>query len=283
MLRVLIGLCLSFLVFSCQKKEVVQSDCKTALGLDLNKPVTKVISLSPALSEWIAYFELDTFLIARSAYCNYPERLLSKKVVSAYPISTEELMALQPDVVLVQEGLNDADQVNALRKAGMHVLTVPLNGPKDVKKLDSLLRFCLDWNTGNHAAHWLNQFEEDKAHYDTLLPTMVLIEPTQLYVFGKGTYLSALLNQAGYHNVMENKVSQSFLSIDRETFVNAAPAVILHSQKDWTEAAFLQRYPEWKVLFANGTRLHYIPADWLMRPGPRMLTLLTELKRARLD
>jgi ABC-type Fe3+-hydroxamate transport system substrate-binding protein len=261
MLRVLVGLCLSFLAFSCQKKEIVQSDCKAALGLDLNKPVTKVISLSPALSEWIAYFELDTFLIARTAYCNYPERLLSKKVVSAYPISTEELMALQPDVVLVQEGLNDADQVNALRKAGMNVLTVALNGPKDVMKLDSLLRFCLDWNTGNHAALWLKQFEEDKVQYDTLLPTMVLIEPTQLYVFGKG----------------------SFLSIDRETFVSAAPAVILHSQKAWTEATFLQRYPEWKILFANGTRLHYIPADWLMRPSPRMLTLLTELKRARLE
>lgn len=281
MLKILLGLCIGLLAFSCQHPEEKAEACKKELAF--HSPVRRVISLSPALSEWIAFFELDSLLIARTAYCNYPERLTIKPVVSAYPISTEEIMGMKPDVVLVQAGLNDADQVNALRNAGLKVMSLSLDGPKDVLKVDSLFRFCLDWNTKNYASEWQKQWELSIHDYDTLWPTMVLIEPEQLYVFGKGTYLSAILNQAGYYNVMETKVSQSFLSIDRETFVSAAPKVILHSQKGWTEASFLQRFPEWKILFQGGTRLHYIPADWLMRPGPRMLTLLTELKRARLE
>lgn len=105
-----------------------------------DKPVDKIIALSASDCEILDVIEASDKIIARGTYCDYPEQIRAIKDVGSGELTNiEEIVAMQPDVVLMSKTGFTLDQVNAIEKAGIKTLVNEANTFEDVYSYITLL------------------------------------------------------------------------------------------------------------------------------------------------
>jgi iron complex transport system substrate-binding protein len=95
----------------------------TGREIALDGPASKIVALTASDVEIIYALGAGDLLVGRGEYCDYPAEVLDKPVVkSGAETNLEEILALQPDVVLMATMAQTEDQVNALEQAGVRVI-----------------------------------------------------------------------------------------------------------------------------------------------------------------
>lgn len=106
----------------------------------LEKPASKIAALSASDCEVLCAIGAKDTIIARGTYCDYPEEISSiKDVGSGNLTSTEELLAMKPDIVLMSKTGFTLDQVNAMESAGLKTFVNEANTFDDTYKYIELL------------------------------------------------------------------------------------------------------------------------------------------------
>ena len=101
----------------------------------LDKPAEKIVALAPTDCEILADINAKDKIIARGTYCNYPESIKEiKDVGSGEFTNIEEIVALQPDLVMTSKAGFSVDQINKLESAGLKVLVNEANTFEDIYK-----------------------------------------------------------------------------------------------------------------------------------------------------
>lgn len=90
----------------------------------LQRPVERVVSLVPSLTESIAVTRPDT-LVGATDWCTHPAQLDVQRVRGTKNPNLEAITALRPDVVLANKEENRRKDVAALRAAGIPVWRDP--------------------------------------------------------------------------------------------------------------------------------------------------------------
>jgi ABC-type Fe3+-hydroxamate transport system substrate-binding protein len=104
------------------------------------RPVRRVVSLVPSLTESVAASGL---LVGATDWCVEPAGLDVARVGGTKSPRVSDVLALAPDLVLANEEENRADDVAALRSAGVAVwVTAPRTVPAALTSLGRLLAVC---------------------------------------------------------------------------------------------------------------------------------------------
>lgn len=94
----------------------------------LAKPATRVVALTPSDCEILCAIGCEEALVGRGTYCDYPESILAlPEVASGAETNVEQIIALNPQVVLMSDMGQTAEQVEALENAGIAVVVSDAN------------------------------------------------------------------------------------------------------------------------------------------------------------
>ena len=89
----------------------------------LDAPATRVIALNPADCEILYALGAEEVLVGRGEYCNYPGDVTElPSVNSGAETNIEQILALEPQVIVMSKMAQTVEQVEALEAAGVRVV-----------------------------------------------------------------------------------------------------------------------------------------------------------------
>lgn len=91
--------------------------------ITLDAPAARIVALSPSDCEIFYALGAEDTLVGRGQYCDYPEAVLEIPAVnSGAETNLEQILALNPQVVVMTAMAQTTEQVEALEKAGVKVV-----------------------------------------------------------------------------------------------------------------------------------------------------------------
>lgn len=88
--------------------------------ITLDAPAARIVALSPSDCEILYALGAEDTLVGRGQYCDYPEAVLEIPAVnSGAETNLEQILALNPQVVVMTAMAQTTEQVEALEKAGV--------------------------------------------------------------------------------------------------------------------------------------------------------------------
>ena len=95
----------------------------TGREITLSEPATRIVALTAADCEILCALGCGDALVGRGEYCDYPASVLEvPSVESGYTTNIEQIIALEPQVVLMGTMAQTEEQVQALSDAGIQVV-----------------------------------------------------------------------------------------------------------------------------------------------------------------
>lgn len=248
--------------------------------LVLDAPLTHVIALNPADCEILYALGAQDVLVGRGEYCNYPEDVLSlPSVNSGAQTNIEQILALQPQVIIMSKMAQTVEQVEALEKAGVRVVISDAQSLEGVYEAIALLG---ELTGREEAAEALAQ--EMRSGFDAIRQQAQTIEKTVyfevsplewgLWTSGADTFLDELAQIVGLTNAFSDVTG--WAEISQEQVLERDPDYIVTTAAYYGEGELpvdeIASREGWQDLRAvkNGA-IYNADADMTSRPGPRLL------------
>ncbi len=109
-------------------------------GITLDAPAHRVVVLQPGDAEILYAIGAGDTVVGRGAYVDYPaEALEVPSVMSGYETNLEEIIALEPQAVIMTVMSQTEEQVKALEDAGIAVIVTDAQSLEDIYTCISLL------------------------------------------------------------------------------------------------------------------------------------------------
>ncbi len=245
---------------------------------------TRIISLAPSLTETLFALGADSLVLGVTSYCNYPPAAaLRTQVGDLLTPDIESIVGLEPDLVLISVEGNSQQTFRRLEQLGIRIF---VSNPRD---LEGVLKSIKDIAsiTGRDSAG-LALVKKMRAMLDSVrshpptraIPVLTLLSVQPLIAAGGGTFIDELIVTAGGRNVAADAMG-SYPVFSREEILLRDPEMLLFPDDLGIERQdLLRQFPEWRTLrAAQNNRIHALPADVLMRPGPRIFEALCEVHR----
>jgi len=255
---------------------------KDDLGNDirLERPARRIVSLSPHTTELLYAAGAGAYVIGVSNYSNYPpaaQQIASVGRIGAVDI--EKILTLKPDLIVAWHSGNSAVQLQKLRSFGIPVFeSQPADYATIATSLERLATLSGTDNEGNKAA------ADFRARRQALSRTYRDRKPVSVFyqIWGQplmtlnGKHMvSDVLRTCGGNNIFAG-LPQLAPTVSIEAVIAADPDAILapddvkdHPLDGW------RRFGKLKAVAAD--TLFTVNADWLNRPGPRILDATEEV------
>jgi iron complex transport system substrate-binding protein len=254
--------------------------------IELDQTPQRVVSLVPSVTETIYALDAQEQLIGVTDFCNYPEEAATKPSVGAYNSpSIESIALLEPDLVIIAADMATPAMLETLLKLDIPVYTVY---PRSIAATAAMLRNLGELLGHSEAGEILalqlerrvEQIRAEVVQRDSASPPRVMIsimvEP--LVLAGTDTLPGELLACAGGVNVAQK--GSRYPMWNMETVLLQDPDIIIVSPHPGTSAPenFFLRFSQLRAV--RQEMVVAINADWLQRPGPRVLKGLEALREA---
>ena len=243
----------------------------------------RVITLAPALTELVYAVDAMDQLVGVSAYSDFPALAkLKPTVADAAGISFEALLALKPDLVLAWAGGTRPADITRLESLGVNVFVIDIRTPADVPRVVRTIGKLTGRPLGDDAPERFALAYEAKLAQIQMagrnkLPVRVFFEISQLplmTVNGKH-FISETMKLCGGQNVFSD-VAQMVLEPSREELMKRGADVILRPVSIHKDVARDKSLYVGLDAYRSG-RIYTLNADWVLRPGPRMLQAAEEI------
>lgn len=273
--------------------------CRDALGFDLppGPPPERIISLSPNLTEILFAIGVDrSRVVGVTRFCDYPpevERV--DRIGGIVDPSVERIVSLRPDLVLATRG-NPSAVLERLRATGLQVFAFESQGGLDLllETMQTMVRI-IGPDSPSRADSVLGALRSRldclRAIVGTIpdsrRPTVYYYDPVSPdWTAGPGTHVSEAIALAGGQNIAAD-AAVAWPRYAVETLLMRQPDVIVLAAAKTPDGdgiadvlADLRDRPGWRGLRAvRDSSICVVPADWLMRPGPRILEAVEMLGR----
>jgi iron complex transport system substrate-binding protein len=248
----------------------------------LERPARRVVSIMPALTDWVVAMGAADRLVARTDYDSHPSIAALPSVGGGLDPSVEWLAALGPDLVLAWPDIPSRSLVSRLDRLGIPVYTAP------IQTVEQALAAALDLGVllGEEAAAAaataaIRDGLDELARSVDGLPrprVLFLIGVDPLMAVGPGTFLDELLYRAGGENVLAD-LSVLWPTLSLEEVVRRAPEVVVVGSFGLPDpATALRGRPGWRdVPAVRAGRVHAVDPDLVNRPGPSLHRAATTL------
>lgn len=251
----------------------------TGRTVTLAAPATRVVALSAADCEILYALGAGDTLVGRGEYCDWPEAVLAVPAVqSGMETNLEQILALQPQVLLMDTMAQRKEQVDQLEDAGISVL---VNSAQDVQGTYQAI--------GTIGALLGKQAQADalvadmQARFAQLAQSAAgagktvyfEVSPLQygLWAAGHGTFMDDIAAMLGLTNIFADV--EGWAEVSQEQVLERNPDVIvtisMYYGEGPTPAEEIAARPGWQQLSAvqSGLILN-LTQNELTRPGPRL-------------
>lgn len=252
--------------------------------------INTIISAAPSVTEILAGLGLADKIIAADMYSADVEGIdPAVCTLDFYNLNTEELVALAPDVIIIN-GISDngdTDPYAELKAAGTNVVYIPsavsLDGIKDdiaflaaytrtSDKGDELIG-TIDSCISDISAKAANITEKKSVYFE-------ISAAPYLYTTGSGTFLNEIIELVGAENIYGGE--EGWISNSDETVIAANPDVILTSVAyDGYDFNEITAREGWDVLTAvkNG-EVYQVGANETSRASQHVIDGINEIASA---
>ncbi|MBR0229141.1 MAG: ABC transporter substrate-binding protein [Clostridia bacterium] len=248
--------------------------------ITLIEPATRIVALTASDCEILCALGCEDALVGRGEYCDYPASVLDKpSVQSGYETNIEQIIALQPQVVLMSTMAQTEEQVKALEDAGVKVV---VSDAQDIEGVYTAIRLIgalmgKDAEAEALVADMQAAFAgiADKAE-NTGKTVYFEVSPLQwgLWTAGKGTFMDELATLCGLTNAFADL--DGWAEISEEQVLARDPdyivTITMYYGEGPTPVEEIKGRVGWDTLKAvqNDDILN---ADYneMSRPGPRLM------------
>ncbi len=253
--------------------------------VSLEKPAQTIISLSPGITELIYAAGGENKIKAAVSYSNYPRQAKKLPRVGSYDaLDIEQILQLNPDLIVAWNSGNPKSQVTQLKKLGFKVYISEPNTfkkiPETIKKLGKLMNTD---NIANKSAESFNtQFDFLKKQYKSInhkaeKTTFIQIWNNPIMSINGQHLISKVISFCGGDNIFSHAKSLTY-SPDIESILKYNPEVIIATGMAEQSQTWLKRWQQWPYLSAvKNKQLYSVNPDHLVRHTPRILLGIQEI------
>ena len=254
--------------------------------ITLDGPASRIVAITASDVEIIYALGAGDLLVGRGEYCDWPAEVLDKPVVkSGAETNLEEILALEPDVVIMATMAQTEDQVKALEDAGVKVIVSDAQNLEGVYTAITLIGDVV--GKADEAAAIVKEmqdtFEEIRAKAENTGKTVYFeISPLQwgLWAAGKGTFMDELAEICGLTNAFAE--IDGWGEVSEEQVLAKDPDYIVTTSMYWGEGPTpveeIASRAGWDQLKAvqNG-KIFNADSNEITRPGPRLMDAVKAL------
>ncbi len=253
-------------------------------------PANRIVTTAPALTELVFAAGAGGKLVASSAFSDFPPSAKKiPRVADASGINIEALLAVKPDLVLVWASgtrLNDIQRLHALGVRAESITVVTL------ADVPLALRRIGQWaGTSIQAEAAADEFErrltrlQNKFANSTRLPVFFEVSRVPLMTINGRHFISEVMRICGGDNVFAN-VAPLVFEPSREILLVKNPQVVIYGGQQPPGGDRSRDNGAYAGSHAAQTgQIVPVTADWIMRPGPRLIDaaeqMCGELDRVR--
>ena len=255
---------------------------------------TRIVSLAPSVTETLFALALGDRVVGVTRYCDYPETAATKAQVGGFlDPSYEAIVALQPDLVIVQQDSGESE--SRVQQLGIATLRVDQHDVAGIlSSVETIARACGVPERGRELAGELRRRLERVREQTRGTPrprTLVVVgrEPgvpiRSVWVAGQTVFYSEVLQLAGGVNAYTGsggafpEVSREGLfALDPDVIVDVLPEAArrgldeLRVRADWDELGQLKA--------VRSRRVVVLKQAFMERPGPRIVAMVDAVARA---
>jgi iron complex transport system substrate-binding protein len=235
---------------------------------------SRVATLAPNLTELVYAAGASETLVGVSAFSDYPPAARDLPIIGdAFIVDQEQLVVLQPDLLLVWESGTPAHVVDELRRAGYNVEVIRTRKLEDVagalQRIGELTGHAA--TAQQVATSYLRELQSMHEQYAGVAEIRVFYQVSRrpLFTVNGEHYVSELIDLCGGKNIFAD-LNELAPTVDVEAVVERNPEVMLASSDAGKDA--FEEWHRWPHVAANQYRNHFVmPADAIGRATPRLV------------
>ena len=254
--------------------------------ITLTEPATRIVVMQPSDCEILCAIGCEDTIVGRGQYVDYPASVLEVPVVqSGAETNVEEILSLNPQVVLMNDMAQSEEQVKQLEENGVKVV---VSSATDIEGVYYAIRMIgklmgKEENAEAVIADMQATFDEIKANSKNEGKTVYFeVSPLQwgLWTAGKGTFMDELAEICGLTNAFADL--NDWAAISEEQVLARDPdyivTITMYYGEGPTPVEEIISREGWGDLKAvkNGEILN-AESNAISRPGPRLKDAAIEL------
>ena len=284
LVELIISLCLLELAGASELSAIDDSGTK----ISLQSPATRIIAMSPDLTEVVFELGAGHRLVGAGEYSNYPPEASGiTRVNSSASANFELIISLEPDLVLVWKTGNGARTISRLRDLGLPVFVVQTQRVADIPALYQRLGILLDQKAvaTQLAEKFLHEIDVIRQSINSQPEITVFYEiwDDPLMTLSGQHMVSDAISICGGKNIFEDMVPIAPV-VSLESVVAADPQVIITSGSIEGLQNWRSRWARWGGMTAvENQHLFMVAPDLLLRQTGRLIEGIRSLCQKMLE
>jgi iron complex transport system substrate-binding protein len=251
--------------------------------LYLANPPKRIVSLAPSITEILFAIGAENEIVGVTDFCNYPPAALEKPKVGYSQPNLEALVALEPQLVLAPPSFLRADLLAKLEQLKIPTFVLESKTMEGIfghiQLLGRMVGRAPEANalTAGMRKQVSNLTKKVEGRPRPTLLYVLSSEP--LITVGPGSFIHHLIELAGGRNAAERaNAPYPRLTMEEVLTQNADILLFPIGEFEGVPQAEQDRWKRWTTLRAVQTgKLFQVQADFLNRPGPRVIEGLRHL------
>lgn len=208
----------------------------------------RVVAITPSDAEMMYAIGEGDKLVGRGTYVDYPEEVEELPVVaSGQDMNAEEIIALEPDLVLMSDMAQTEEQVDTLTSAGINVVMTSAHSLDDVYDALEMLGEIMQTPEGEKVAEEIEMaFEEieDRNEHNDGKTIYFEVSPLEygLWAAGDDTFMNEIADILSLENIFED----------------------VDGWAEVSEEQVISRNPDYIVTISMGSTTHETPVDEIL-------------------
>lgn len=253
----------------------------TGKEVTITKEIKRIVILQPADCEILYAIGAGDLLVGRGEYCNYPEEVLQvPSVQSGFETNFEQIIALNPDLVILTKMGQTEDDSKKLEEAGIIAITSDAQSISDVyTAIDMIGKITGKTDEADQLIASMKQSFEDitkKAEGKEGSSVYFEVSPLEygLWAAGTGTFMDEIAAMLGLKNAFEDLTG--WQSVSEEQVLARDPDYIvttaIYFGDGQTPVEEVMGRPNWSDIKAvKNNQVFNADSDAITRPGPRLV------------
>ncbi|MEY4065820.1 MAG: hypothetical protein RIR26_2028 [Pseudomonadota bacterium] len=250
----------------------------------------RIVSLSPATTEWVVALGLQSSLKGVTEQCDMPPSVRSlQKVGSFMRMSLERVLALHPTDVVVVDGFPEA-QRRLLTSSGA---SVHVFGPQRLKDFpDQILAMGKALGApeaaGRLSSEFQNQLRRAEGQRDAAVQrALFFVSSEPVYLVGSASWLSDIFLLGGFENALNpTRSGELYPRVSPESLLGLSGRHWFgfyeeENQKLAAKEKMNLLSSRWSAKGKQRAFVEVLPASLFLRPGPRLWEALGALRKIR--
>jgi ABC-type hemin transport system substrate-binding protein len=218
------------------------------------------------------------------APASYPPEASSLPVVASWErLDVERILSLRPSACFTVDGMQAPQALDSLNRLGVEVVSYPMRSLGDLwDATEDVGRRTGHPREAEALAHSLRERVARAGRGVPEAPhrALVVVGLDPLVAAGPGSFLSDLLRASGYVNALQGS-GDAYPVLSLESVAAAKPEILVFPEGELPPSQCSSLALETGRLTGRPVRSLSVPADLLVRPGPRTAEAVELLARAR--